>query len=141
MSDGEAGCSRSGVVLLAEPDRGPFKVDVASPEVEGALAAGPGLEMEADQRQVEVGVGAGSPDGVGEVGQLPIVEGAASTRRAEGLAERGSGVGGEVSGVDGAGVEGAEGGDAGLSGGPAGRIGAVGSGTFGGGVDHDREVG
>ena len=43
-----------GLVLLAEPDRGSGGVDVSTPEAEGALAAGAGLEMEANEQQVEV---------------------------------------------------------------------------------------
>lgn len=130
-----------GVVLLPEPHGGPGGVDVAASEVEGALASGAGLEVEPDEQQVEVRVGAGGPDGVGEVGELPVVEGPSSARRAQGLPEGGGGVGGDVAGVDGAGVEGAEGGDAGLPGRPASRVGAVGPGTFGCCVDHGGEVG
>ena len=107
-----------GVVLFPKPDGGPGGVDVAASEVEGALASGAGLEVEPDEQQVEARVGPCAPDGVDEVGELPVVEGPSSTCRAERLAERGSGVGGDVSGVDGAGVEGAGGSDAGLSGGP-----------------------
>lgn len=70
-----------------------------------------------------------------------VVERPPSTRRAQRLAECSSRVGGQVSGVNRAGVEGAEGGDAGFPGGPAGRVGAVGSGSFGCGVDHGGEVG
>ena len=64
------------VVLLTQPDRGALRVDVTLAEVEGAPGAG--LEVEPDEEQVEVGVAAGSPDGVGEVGELPVVEGTPS---------------------------------------------------------------
>lgn len=61
------------VVLLAKPDRGAIWVDVAVSEVEGALDAGSGLEVEPEEQQVEVRVAASGPDGVGEIAQLSII--------------------------------------------------------------------
>ncbi len=105
------------------------------------MAAGAGLEVEPDQEKVPVGVGAGGPDCVGELGELPIVERPSSTRRSQRLAERSSGVGADVADVHGAGVHGAERRDTGLPGGSEGRVRPVGSGAFGGGVDDGGEVG
>jgi len=71
---GRRGLLALGVVLLAKPKRCSPRVDVAVPEVERALAAGAGLEVEPDQEKVPVGVGAGGSDCVGELGELPVVE-------------------------------------------------------------------
>ena len=66
---------------------------------------------EPEQEKVEVRVGAGGPDRVGEVGELAIVERPSSTGRAQRFAERSSRIGCDVAGVHGAGVDGAKGGD------------------------------
>ncbi|MGI9028376.1 MAG: hypothetical protein ACR2HP_00070 [Ilumatobacteraceae bacterium] len=72
-------------VLLAEPDGGPAGVEVGPAEVEGALSAGAGLEVEPDQQQVEAPVAAGEADRVGELGDLPVVQGAATATGPAGL--------------------------------------------------------
>ena len=65
--------------LLPEPDSRPAGVEIAVAEVEGALAAGAGHEVEPDEQHVQARIVAGEPDGVDELDDLPVIEGPAPT--------------------------------------------------------------
>lgn len=116
--------------LLAEPERGSSKVEVGGAEVECALSAGAGLEVEPDQEQVEGGVTAGEAEGVGEIGDLLVVEGPAAATQSSGLGQCGGGVGAQVAGGHRPSGERSERGDAGLLGGPAAAVRVRGSGAI-----------
>ncbi len=100
--------------FLAQPDRGPGRVEVADPQVQGALAAGAGFEVEADQQQVEVGVVAGGPDSADELGQLGVAQRPPPAPDPPRLGERGSRVDGHQTGVHCAGGQGPQRSDTGL---------------------------
>jgi hypothetical protein len=103
-----------GVALLPQPHRRRPGIKVAPSQPERALATGAGFEVEADQEQVEVGIVAGGADGVDQLRELVLVQGAAAAAGSTGLGDRGGRVGRDVAGGDGSGEERSEGGDAGL---------------------------
>jgi len=87
------------VALLAQPDGRSCRVEVAAAQVQGAFAAGAGLQVEPHDEQVEVGVAAGGADGVDQLGQLVVVEGPASAAGPSRLGQRGGGVDADEPGV------------------------------------------
>ena len=125
---GETGCSRSLPSFSRSQTVDRRAVEVAPAEVEGALAAGAGLEVEPDEQQVEVGSRLVVRTASIELGDLMVVEGAAAAAGAAGLGERGGGFAVEEAGGDGPCEQGPQGGDAGLPRRPAGAVGVAGVG-------------